>query len=423
MHKLAVFFSSMLFCFSAVFGQELKAPSKTEIDRARRILRTIKDDLQQKYYDPTYHGLDLDAHFQAAEEKLTQAQSTGQLWGIIGQTVVALNDSHTVFVPPAMKTQPDYGWRMQMIGDRCYVTFVKPGSDAEAKGLKVGDEILAIDSKQPTRDNVWLIYYLYFRLRPRAGMHLLVSREKGEVRQIDIAARLFEVKDIREEEYKLDTGQIKYDDVQAGYYEMQDLFIWKMHEFIYSDGQVDTILDKAGKHQNLIIDLRGNPGGYEKTLLRVIGNLFDHDITLGQLKRRKEMRPLVAKSRGRKCYAGNLIVLIDSRSTSASEMLARVMQIEKRGRIIGDRSLGYVMRARYYPHVESYFDWGLEMTDADIIMTDGKSLEHVGVTPDEIRLPTAADLAAKKDPVLSYAASLLGQTLSPEQRLKYTWLN
>ena len=49
-----------------------------------------------------------------------------------------------------------------------------------------------------------------------------------------------------------------------------------------------------------------------------------------------------------------------------------------------------------------------------MIMTDGKSLEHTGVTPDEILLPTAADVANNRDPVLSRAAALLGVVLSPE---------
>ncbi|MFY9607231.1 MAG: hypothetical protein WAU45_01290, partial [Blastocatellia bacterium] len=53
--------------------------------------------------------------------------------------------------------------------------------------------------------------------------------------------------------------------------------------------------------------------------------------------------------------------------------------------------------------------------DADLIMSDGRSLERIGVTPDETLLPTAADIAAKRDPVLARAADVVGFQLSPEK--------
>ena len=59
------------------------------------------------------------------------------------------------------------------------------------------------------------------------------------------------------------------------------------------------------------------------------------------------------------------------------------------------------------------FFYGASITVSDLIMSDGKSLEKVGVTPDEVRLPSPDDLAASRDPVMSYAASLFGVTLDP----------
>jgi C-terminal processing protease CtpA/Prc len=193
-----------------------------------------------------------------------------------------------------------------------------------------------------------------------------------------------------------------------------DLLIWKMPEFDLSIDEVDNLMSKVRTHKTLILDLRGNPGGYEETLLRMIGNVFDHDIKVGEIQRRKETKPMTAKSRGENSFSGKLIVLVDSGSASSAEILARVVQLEKRGAVIGDLTSGAVMRARTFSHalgVTSAAFYGMSVTDADVKMGDGKSLEKTGVTPDEIKLPTGADLAAKSDPVLAYAAKLAGVSI------------
>ena len=401
-------------------------PSDFEKERARMMLSIIKDDLKKNYYDPNFHGMDLETRFKTAEERIKQAQSLGQLFGIIAQVLIELEDSHTFFVPPGRSNKTEYGWQMQVIGEKAYVTAVKPDSDAAAKGLNEGDEVFSIDGRAPIRETLWKINYMYRALRPQPGMQLEITKPDGTQQQVVVLAKVREGKRIvdltagsdifeliRESENESRLHRHRYTELS------EDVVVWKMPQFDMFKDKVDDFAGKFRKKKALILDLRGNHGGYEETLLRLIGNVIDHDVTIGELKRRKESKPLIAKTRGgADVFTGKLIVLIDSESGSAAELFARVVQLEKRGTVIGDRSAGAVMRAKEYSHqigLDVVAFYGASITDADIIMTDGKGLEHVGVTPDEIRLPTAADLAARRDPVLAYAASLVGIEISPEK--------
>src|SRR6185369_17583030 len=102
---------------------------------------------------------------------------------------------------------------------------------------------------------------------------------------------------------------------------------WKMPAFDLLNDKLDNLVRKFMNKKGLILDLRGNSGGYEETLLGLLANVMDHDVKIGDLKRRKEAKPLLAKGR-KDAFAGKLIVLVDSESGSAAELFARVVQLE-----------------------------------------------------------------------------------------------
>ena len=382
-------------------------------DSALSMLNAAKDDLKKNYFDPGLHGIDIETRFKDAEARLKEATTRDQLIITIAQTMLDFNDSHTYFVPPSRAAEVDYGWQMQMVGNQAFVTDVKSGSDAEAKGLKRGDLILSVDGHPPSRDNMWKMFYRYYSLMPASSIRLVVHTDgEPKARELDVAAKITRGGKVVPWWLLYSRGRSQKDWTQA----LGDVFIWQMSNFEYDDEHIDIAMGKASKFKSLIIDLRGNGGGYTDSLARLTGHFFDHDLKVADMKGRKELKPILAKTRGANTYKGQLIVLIDSQSASAAEVFARIIQLEKRGTVIGDRSQGAVMASRYYDHqtgVGNVLYFGNSVTIADLIMPDGNSLERTGVTPDETLLPTAADLAAQRDPVLSRAAKIAGVELDP----------
>jgi hypothetical protein len=75
------------------------------------------------------------------------------------------------------------------------------------------------------------------------------------------------------------------------------------------------------------------------------------------------------------------------------------------------------MEARQFPFSQGaafgeYLPYGVEVTVADLKMTDGNSLEHQGVVPDEMLLPSPEEVAAGADPQLARALQLAGVNMS-----------
>jgi C-terminal processing protease CtpA/Prc len=395
---------------------------KFEIDQWRDVLRNVQRELKERYYDPKFHGIDIDARFELADAKMKNAASLPQLVGIVAQVLLDLNDSHTYFIPPFNKTRVDYGWHMKSVGSDCYVSAVRPKSDAEGKGLRAGDKLLSIDGRTLDRTKVWLASYLYNTLRPQSTVTLLVEKPDKSRKEIVIKAKVREGSAMTWYSDKIERdweAKEDYSLIESRFHELSDeVLIWKMPLFELSD---DRLADAYGKFKNrkvLILDLRGNSGGYVSVVEKVAGFFFDSNMKIADFRGRKAVQPMKVRSQRRQVFKGKLIVLIDGDSASGAEIFARFVQLEKRGIVIGDRSSGSVMRSRRYRLQVGDMEalgFAISATDADVIMSDGKSLEHIGVTPDELLLPTAQEMSLNLDPILSYAASLAGVQLHPQK--------
>jgi carboxyl-terminal processing protease len=403
--------------------------------RAQDMLKVVAGDVRKHYYDPKYHGLDWEAKVAETKEKINQAAGWNVAMSNIAGALDALNDSHTFFLPPSHVGRTSYGFQYQIIGDRSFIIRVRPGSDAEGKGVKPGDELLGLNNFGVNRNTLWRLQYAFNILRPQPNMTLILQDPAGNQRKVDAAAKIRARKKVLDVSGGNDSdfwdwvreAQGEAHLQRARYLELSDaLMILKLPEFDFSVDAIESMLAKAKKHQFLIVDLRGNLGGSVETLRALVGGMFDKEVKIADQVSRKETKPMVSKSMGNK-FAGKLVVLVDSDSASASELFARVMQLEKRGTVIGDRTAGAVMEAKDYSEQmgsDTILLYGVSITESDLIMKDGKSLEHVGVMPDEIALPSAQDLAAGRDPVLAHAAELAGVKMSAEEAGKmfpYEW--
>lgn len=418
--------------FQSISVAQAKEMSNDERHQMDVMLSQVSSDVAKHYYDPKLHGVDWQAKVGAAREQVKGEKSLNMAMAHIAAALDSLNDSHTFLIPPRRPYVLDHGWAIEMIGDKCFVTHVRPNEDAATHGVKPGEQVVAINGYHINRSDLWKIQFAFNVLRPLPQLVVTLRDPQGADRKVGLEAKFHQRAHVKD----LDANTIQNmeldDEEWAREQEIRivehgdDLLIAKLPSFMFGDLQLEKLVSKARNHNAMILDLRQNPGGSVELAKSLIGSMFDHDVKMFDRVARDSTKAVVAKGRTHS-FDGKLLVLIDSQSASASEIVARIVQLEKRGTVIGDRSSGSVMEARRFQYssgIDVVMFYGASITDADLMMTDGKSLEHGGVIPDEQVLPTADDLANGRDPTLARAAELAGVRLTPEDAGKlfpYEW--
>jgi carboxyl-terminal processing protease len=230
------------------------------------------------------------------------------------------------------------GISFNILRDTLRVVTTIPGGPSEKAGLMPGDRIMVIDGK------------------PVAGIGLtnkevmnMLRGEKGSLVRLKIqrqkASELLAFTIVRDKIpiYSLDAAYMLDD--QSGYIKLNRFSATTTEEF--SDAIKN--LKKNPKFKNLILDLRGNGGGYLKAAIELADQFLGPQRLVVYTKGVHEPRKDYKSSALGEFEEGRLVVLIDEGSASASEIVAGAVQDWDRGIIIGRRSFGKGLVQQPFP--------------------------------------------------------------------------
>jgi carboxyl-terminal processing protease len=277
------------------------------------------------------------------------------------------------------------------LGPTCRLVIIAPigGSPAEKAGLRAGDLVLATDGV--SLDGL-SVDAARARIRGPKGTLLELKVLRGTEAPFDLRITRDVILEPEVESKAFDGGRIGYVQLKG-----------------FSDRAAADLTSAVRAHvqagrTKLILDLRGNPGGYV-TAARVVASQFigsgtifwEQDAHGGQI-------PTAATPGGVATDPKlELIALIDRGSASASEIVAAALQDSGRALLVGQRSFGKgtVQQWQELPGEGGAF----RLTIARWLSPDKRWIHNVGIEPDvTVDLPTT--LAPGQDPTLDRAIEL-----------------
>jgi carboxyl-terminal processing protease len=322
-----------------------------------------------------------------------------KVWGMIKGLAEAYGDEYTVFLPPVETEifESDAEGNFEGVGIEIAIrdgilTVVSPikGTPGYRAGVESGDKIVKIDGED-TQDITVLAAVKKIRGPRGSTVTLSLVRDGGAPFDVAIVRDTIDLPTI---ETNLRSDGVFVIELYSFNAAIPQRFREAVAEF------ADSGSDK------LIIDLRGNPGGY----LEVAVDLASWFLPVGKpiviTDYGEKQSEDVVRSRGYDVFTDRLklAILIDGGSASASEILAGALRAHGEATIIGTKSFGKGSVQQTFPITDQTI---LKVTIARWLTPDRISISHEGITPDIVVEVTEEDREAGNDPQLERAAEFL----------------
>lgn len=381
---------------AAAAAPDAAAPAAPSRERARmnqRVFDRVWNEVRGQYYDPGLHGVDWNAARRTYRPPALAAADDRALYRVLGDMLDLLDDDHAGASAPAVARRldaargprPVIGLTLRPDPDAAGVYFierVREGSAAEAAGIAVGWRLdtTAPDAWFPERDVV----------EGRPVTLTFVDADGGR-RTLAVTPRIMQPRPpFAADLSRPGVAVLRIDAFELG------LGDWMGRQLAALP--LDT---------DIVLDLRGNPGGRLLEADAVLSCFLPRDLAWATRTTRSG-RAIVLKTAGG-CgdldapAPNDVAVLVDAYSRSAAELTPAALQEARRAVVIGEQTAGAVLISQD----TRLPDGGrLSLSRSDFVTAGGVRLEKRGVTPD-LTPPDPEEGAPGQDPALDLAIAAL----------------
>jgi carboxyl-terminal processing protease len=397
-----------LFLSSGAFAQsEKKEPEKTPLTPAQQLefqnkkyqslesLSLVLNLLETRYVDEN----------SVASDILIERAIKGVVNGL---------DPHTLYLPPQdlRDFQSDTAGRFGGVGlvinqtsRYLEIADVLPDSPAAKAGVKSGDVLYGIDRETITKTNA---QELLNRIRGLAGTELdieLIPAAVAVREKLNESSQMYPLTEFKNKTKKITirrevihTSSVSKASLSDGYgYIRISIFQEDTGESV--DKAITDLEDAyGGKLKGLVLDLRDNPGGLFDQAVRIADLFLDSGIIVSTIGRQKSAQSVEYATKRDTHPNSPIVVLINEKSASASEILAGALQDHNRAVVMGVTSFG---KGSVQQIVQLPNGGGLKLTIARYYTPKGKSIQAKGIIPDvvlENPNPSQGKESKKKSP-------------------------